>query len=263
MALDMDVFGANAFKTERKMQRQYSPEDTTASYNNPLYLHYIDARRQMHFHWDIHFSGAKRRDVGSGWHLCGQEDILLSKEPAGRRNRPPHPPLRLVALMKKYGSSLCPCPPHPVPLADNLPRPPARPPYTLGLLIQGPFRVANEIGLAGLHRAKALCLVSLGETTVALPSEGEGRMGEEEEVRREEEGEERVSGGKGDVGFIVEKENSQQIKTLITVVVKSHSGMFIKRLSPLSPLNPTLLRALNFEGLVNRWRREKIEWGRR
>lgn len=28
-----------------------------------------------------------------------------------------------VALMKKYGSSLCPCPPHPLPLSDNLPRP--------------------------------------------------------------------------------------------------------------------------------------------
>lgn len=37
-------------------------------------------------------------------------------------------------------------------------------------------RVANEIGLAGLHRAKALCLVSLGETAVASPSEREGRM---------------------------------------------------------------------------------------
>ena len=40
-------------------------------------------------------------------------------------------------------------------------------------------RVANEIGLAGLHRAKALCLVSLGETTVPSPSEREGRMEEE------------------------------------------------------------------------------------
>lgn len=38
-------------------------------------------------------------------------------------------------------------------------------------------RVANEIGLAGLHRAKALCLVSLGETAVALPSEREGKKG--------------------------------------------------------------------------------------
>lgn len=28
-----------------------------------------------------------------------------------------------VALMKKYGSSLCPCSPHRVPFADNLPRP--------------------------------------------------------------------------------------------------------------------------------------------
>lgn len=53
-------------------------------------------------------------------------------------------------------------------------------------------RVANEIGLAGLHRAKALCLVSLGETAVAPPSEREGRMEKEEGVCRAEEGKERL-----------------------------------------------------------------------
>lgn len=52
-------------------------------------------------------------------------------------------------------------------------------------------RVANEIGLAGLHRAKALCLVSLGETAVAPPSEREGK---EEGVCGAEEGKERVLG---------------------------------------------------------------------
>lgn len=41
-----------------------------------------------------------------------------------------------VALMKKYGSSLCPCPPHPLPLADNLPC--QAPPHILGPLIQVP-----------------------------------------------------------------------------------------------------------------------------
>lgn len=40
--------------------------------------------------------------------------------------------------------------------------------------------MANGIGLAGLHRAKALCLVSLGETAVAPPSEREGRMEKDE-----------------------------------------------------------------------------------
>lgn len=39
--------------------------------------------------------------------------------------------------------------------------------------------MANEIGLAGLHRAKALCLVSLGETVVAPPSE-RGKEGKKE-----------------------------------------------------------------------------------
>lgn len=56
-------------------------------------------------------------------------------------------------------------------------------------------RVANEIGLAGLHRAKALCLVSLGETAVAPPSERQGRMEKEEGVCRAEEGKERVLRG--------------------------------------------------------------------
>ena len=110
-------------------------------------------------------------------------------------------------------------------------------------------RVANEIGLAGLHRAKALCLVSLGETTVALPSEGvgkDGRGGGGGSSRRRGQG--KGFWGKGDGGLTVEKENSQQINTIITAVVKFHSGLFIKRLSPLSLLNPTLLRALNFEG---------------
>lgn len=35
-------------------------------------------------------------------------------------------------------------------------------------------RVANEIGLAGLHKAKALRLVSLGKSAVAPPSERKG-----------------------------------------------------------------------------------------
>lgn len=52
-------------------------------------------------------------------------------------------------------------------------------------------RVANEIGLAGLHRAKALCLVSLGETAVAPPSEREEK---EEGVCRAEEGKGRLLG---------------------------------------------------------------------
>lgn len=42
------------------MQKQYSPQDTTASYNNPLYLRQIKARRQMHFHWDSPFSRGQR-----------------------------------------------------------------------------------------------------------------------------------------------------------------------------------------------------------
>ena len=41
-------------------------------------------------------------------------------------------------------------------------------------------RVANGIGLAGLHRAKALCLVSLREKAVAPPSEREGKMEKDE-----------------------------------------------------------------------------------
>lgn len=45
-------------------------------------------------------------------------------------------------------------------------------------------RVANEIGLAGLHRAKALCLVSLGETAVAPPREREAKMQRGEGGRR-------------------------------------------------------------------------------
>lgn len=32
----------------------------------------------------------KKREVGSSWHLCGQEDILLSKVLAGRQEEPPH-----------------------------------------------------------------------------------------------------------------------------------------------------------------------------
>jgi len=40
--------------------------------------------------------------------------------------------------------------------------------------------VANGIGLAGLHRAKALCLVSLREKAVAPPSEREGKMEKDE-----------------------------------------------------------------------------------
>lgn len=55
-------------------------------------------------------------------------------------------------------------------------------------------RVANEIGLAGLHKAKALWLVSLGETAVALPSEREGSMEKEEGVCRAEKG--KVLGGR-------------------------------------------------------------------
>lgn len=54
-------------------------------------------------------------------------------------------------------------------------------------------RVANEIGLAGLHRAKALCLVSLGETAVAPPSEREGRM-EKDGFYRADEHKERLFG---------------------------------------------------------------------
>lgn len=57
-------------------------------------------------------------------------------------------------------------------------------------------RVANEIGLAGLHKAKALWLVSLGETAVALPSEREGSMVKEEGICRAEEGKEEVFGGR-------------------------------------------------------------------
>lgn len=48
------------------------------------------------------------------------------------------------------------------------------------VLLSSLVRVANGIGLAGLHRAKALCLVSLGETAVAPPSKREGRMEKDE-----------------------------------------------------------------------------------
>lgn len=47
--------------------------------------------------------------------------------------------------------------------------------------------MANGIGLAGLHRAKALCLVSLGETAAAPPSKREGRMEKDEWVYGAEE----------------------------------------------------------------------------
>lgn len=60
--------------------------------------------------------------------------------------------------------------------------------------------MANEIGLAGLHRAKALCLVSLGETAVAPPSERGGRMEKEEGVCRADEGMERLFRGEEMVG---------------------------------------------------------------
>lgn len=65
-------------------------------------------------------------------------------------------------------------------------------------------RVANEIGLAGLHRAKALCLVSLGETAVASPSEREGRMEKRVGVGCGAEGESkgRLFGGMEMVGYL-------------------------------------------------------------
>lgn len=47
-------------------------------------------------------------------------------------------------------------------------------------------RVANGIGLAGLHWAEALCLVSLEETSVAPPSKREGRMKKDDGVYRAE-----------------------------------------------------------------------------
>lgn len=76
--------------------------------------------------------------------------------------------------------------------------PPPLPPLSLycdgAVSLSSLVRVANEIGLAGLHRAKALCLVSLGETAVALPSKREGRIEGEEGVCRAEEGKEKVLG---------------------------------------------------------------------
>lgn len=70
-------------------------------------------------------------------------------------------------------------------------------------------RVANEIGLAGLHRAKALWLVSLGETAVALPCEREGRMEKEERVCGAEEAKKKVL-GEGRCEVNCRKENSWQ-----------------------------------------------------
>lgn len=55
-------------------------------------------------------------------------------------------------------------------------------------------RVANEIGLAGLHRAKLLCLVSLGETAVAPPSEVLEKYKDGRRVSSVEEGKERTRG---------------------------------------------------------------------
>ena len=67
-------------------------------------------------------------------------------------------------------------------------------------------RVANGIGLAGLHWAEALCLVSLGETSVAPPSKGEGRMEKDDGVYRAEgAGEKKKVWGKGDCRLIVRR----------------------------------------------------------
>lgn len=88
--------------------------------------------------------------------------------------------------------------------------------YSLSLYCDGAVslsslvRVANEIGLAGLHKAKALWLVSLRETAVALPSEREGSMEKEEGVCRAEEGKGKVFWGKGDGRLNVER-NWQQL----------------------------------------------------
>lgn len=51
--------------------------------------------------------------MGSSWHLCGQEDILLSKVLAGRQEEhpattqppPPHLPLRLSGVSYIWGIS--------------------------------------------------------------------------------------------------------------------------------------------------------------
>lgn len=68
------------------------------------------------------------------------------------------------------------------------------------VLLSSLVRVANGIGLAGLHRAKALRLVRLGETAVAPPSERKGRMEKDEGVYRAEEGKRKDSGGREMVG---------------------------------------------------------------
>lgn len=75
--------------------------------------------------------------------------------------------------------------------------------------------MANEIGLAGLHKAKELCLVSLGETAVALPSEREERM-ETERGFAEHKRARKGFGGRGDGRLIVErKTHKSQLSNLI------------------------------------------------
>lgn len=49
--------------------------------------------------------------------------------------------------------------------------------------------------MAGLHRAKALCLVSLGETAAAPPSERKGRVEKDEWVYGAEGAKRKMSGG--------------------------------------------------------------------
>lgn len=61
-------------------------------------------------------------------------------------------------------------------------------------------RVANGIGLAGLHKAKAQCLVSLGEMAAAPPSKREGRMERDKWVYGAEEEQKRKGMGWGIVG---------------------------------------------------------------
>lgn len=65
--------------------------------------------------------------------------------------------------------------------------------------------MANGVGLAGLHRAEALCLASLGETAAAPPSERKGRVEKDEWVYGAEGAKKKGCWGKGDCRLIEEK----------------------------------------------------------
>lgn len=83
--------------------------------------------------------------------------------------------------------------------------------------------MANEIGLAGLHRAKALCLVSLGETAVAPPSE-RGKEGKRRRGLVERKRARKGFWGKGDGRLTVERKTPGNVTALFITSVRSRSG---------------------------------------